>query len=214
MRSNIATAINAAHAGVEAAKSEAVRCAAECGKLLAEAKVTVPHGKWDAWLKKHCAFAPRTAQLYMKLARFLETADPAEAQRVADLSLRQAGRLIADGETRKARRAVTPVIAAQAQELGQQWASASPQARESFAREIHDRGEITLEQRNAMIVAAWHNSSLTEKQRDEARDHLAAMLKTRLPPEVFREVMKLAREDQITGTELAIAIGDVRARAN
>jgi hypothetical protein len=96
MRSNIATAINAAHAGLEAAKSEAVQCAAECGKLLAEAKATVPHGKWDTWVKEHCAFSPRTAQLYMRLARFLEGASPAEAQRVADLSLRQAGRLIPD----------------------------------------------------------------------------------------------------------------------
>lgn len=40
MRSNIASAINAAHAGVEAAKREGARYAVECGRLLGH-----PHGE-------------------------------------------------------------------------------------------------------------------------------------------------------------------------
>ncbi|MCJ2144715.1 hypothetical protein [Methylobacterium sp. E-066] len=46
--SNIAGAINAAHAGVEAAKREGARYAVECGRLLDQAKETGPHGGWDA----------------------------------------------------------------------------------------------------------------------------------------------------------------------
>jgi soluble P-type ATPase len=44
-RSNIANAINAAQAGAEAAKRKGARYAAECGRLLAQAKETIPRLK-------------------------------------------------------------------------------------------------------------------------------------------------------------------------
>src|SRR5688500_15552821 len=91
--SNIAAAINAAHASVEQAKRDGVKHAIECGRLLSEAKATVAHGEWNAWVAGNCTFSMRTAQLYMKVAAYVGT-DPAKAQRVADLSLRDIARLI------------------------------------------------------------------------------------------------------------------------
>ncbi|MER8745838.1 DUF3102 domain-containing protein [Mesorhizobium sp. M1004] len=90
--SNIAVAINAAHASVEQAKREGVRHVIECGRLLQQAKTTQPHGQWDAWVSDNCSFSMRTAQLYMKVAKHVGD-DPAKAQRVADLNLRVLARL-------------------------------------------------------------------------------------------------------------------------
>src|SRR5690349_8922276 len=56
--------INAEHGKVEAAKAAAME---HCGRLLAQAKETVPHGRWNAWVRANCAFSVRTAQLYMRL---------------------------------------------------------------------------------------------------------------------------------------------------
>ncbi|MER8810433.1 DUF3102 domain-containing protein [Mesorhizobium australicum] len=93
--SNIAVAINAAHDAVERSKREAIGHARECGRLLTEAKATVEHGKWAAWVGEQCAFSMRTAQLYMKAAAYVGD-DPAKAQRVADLNLRDLAAFIAE----------------------------------------------------------------------------------------------------------------------
>ena len=135
--SNIATAINAAHEKVETAKREGTRYALEAGRLLVEAKATVPHGGWDDWLKANVTFSPRTAQLYMKLARVTE-GDPVKAQRVADLSLRQAAR-----NTRKDRKpAIDPSHEKARDQLVIAWRTSLPEARRAFATEIHERGDI------------------------------------------------------------------------
>ncbi len=135
--SNIATAINAAHDKVEDAKREGTKYAMEAGRLLIEAKATVAHGGWDDWLKANVTFSPRTAQLYMRLHRITE-GDPAKAQRVADLPLRQAAR--------PARRAASPAVIPlhkQAQDrLVEAWATCQPDTRRAFAQEIHKRGDI------------------------------------------------------------------------
>lgn len=92
--SNIAGAINAAHEAVESAKRQVAASARECGRLLAEAKETVAHGGWDAWVQEHCRFSLRTAQLYMRIYRETKD-DDAKAQRVADLSIREIARELA-----------------------------------------------------------------------------------------------------------------------
>ena len=92
--SNIAGAINAAHEAVETAKRQVAASARECGRLLAEAKETVAHGGWDAWVQEHCRFSMRTAQLYMRIYRETKD-DDAKAQRVADLSIREIARELA-----------------------------------------------------------------------------------------------------------------------
>ena len=70
--SNIATAINSEHDAAQACHEQAVRHAIKCGKLLADAKVLLPYGKWAAWVKGRIArLAMRTAQVYMRIAAIL-----------------------------------------------------------------------------------------------------------------------------------------------
>ena len=73
--------------------------ARKAGELLIEAKSKLPHGEWLPWLKNSIEMPERTAQTYMRIAR-----DWGELQanplRAADLSLREAERLLAD-KTRK-----------------------------------------------------------------------------------------------------------------
>jgi hypothetical protein len=83
---NLATRIRAAHAVVGSAMQHAI----EAGQLLIEAKKQVPHGAWLSWLEEKCEISERTAQAYMRIARQLEQLEDAKAQRVADLSFRDA----------------------------------------------------------------------------------------------------------------------------
>jgi hypothetical protein len=149
-KSNIAAAINAAHVGVEAGKREGTRFAIEAGRLLSQARDTVPHGGWDAWIKANCTMSPRTAQLYMKLARHVG-GDPAKARRVADLSLRDAAREIA-----KPRVPSQPSArdVADTSELLALWGESSPTVRRRFAQMLHDDGQITPGLRDALLAAA------------------------------------------------------------
>lgn len=142
--SNIAPAINAEHEKATAAQRAAVTHAIECGRLLNEAKATVPHGKWEAWMQDNCTFAPRTAQLYMRAFKHLST-DPEKAQRVADFSLREIdsylARLSSPAGTAKPARQKSE--RAQFDELRQLWFAARPRARRMVALELRDRGDIT-----------------------------------------------------------------------
>ena len=82
--------INAAVGEAEGHANMAVQAALKAGALLNHAKTLVPHGEWERWLTDNCAVAVRTAQAYMRLASKLPALPPAEAQRVADLPLREA----------------------------------------------------------------------------------------------------------------------------
>jgi hypothetical protein len=93
---SLATEINAAHALVEGYIRAATPHAVRAGELLEKAKASIPHGEWVSWLEKNCTFSERTAQTYMRLARELPKLDPAKAQRVADLPLREAMRELAE----------------------------------------------------------------------------------------------------------------------
>ncbi|WP_264051657.1 DUF3102 domain-containing protein [Methylobacterium flocculans] len=212
MGSNIAGAINAAHAGVEAAKREGARYAVECGRLLGEAKATVPHGGWDAWLRLNTTVSPRTAQLYMRIARHVES-DPAKAQRVAGLSVREAA-----AEATVTKRALRPEPAnplsveeqAWLTELMDAWAEAKdrPDFKEAFVREIHRRGEITLKERNRLIKAAYFKPGVTDADREIAARNVALMLKAYIPKGKLSELMQKCIAENTTGEDLAIALGD------
>lgn len=90
----LAAKINQAHAAASQAAQSALGHARDAGLLLMEAKAQLPHGGWLPWLTDHCPTLPeRTAQLYMKIARGWR-ALPADPQRVADLSVRQAVALL------------------------------------------------------------------------------------------------------------------------
>jgi hypothetical protein len=82
----LAGRIRAAHAKVGAALQHAI----EAGNLLMAAKKQVPHGGWLSWLELNCELTERTAQAYMRIAKHLGTLDASKAQRVADLSIRDA----------------------------------------------------------------------------------------------------------------------------
>ena len=94
---HLAAAINREHAAAIEAARTAVEHAVRCGQLLIKAKSDLGHGEWLPWLKGNCsAISERTAQAYMRLAREIPRLDPAKAQRVADLPLRQALAAVAD----------------------------------------------------------------------------------------------------------------------
>ncbi|MDQ0084553.1 hypothetical protein J2W35_004922 [Variovorax boronicumulans] len=93
--SDVIDKINEAITAAESNARTAMGHAIFAGNLLNTAKTMVDHGEWQAWLEAHVVVAPRTAQAYMRLARKLQELPPEEAQRVADLPLREAVRAIA-----------------------------------------------------------------------------------------------------------------------
>ncbi len=91
---DLAVAVMAEHEACRRGFADGVDHAGRCGELLLQAKRKVGHGAWLSWLAVNCpTVAPRTAQIYMRVARRLPelTANP---QRVADLSLRQAVKIL------------------------------------------------------------------------------------------------------------------------
>lgn len=73
----------------------AVVSAIEAGVMLNRAKALAPHGQWNDWLRDNVSVAPRTAQAYMRLARVHPQLSHEEAQRVAELPLREAIKAVA-----------------------------------------------------------------------------------------------------------------------
>jgi hypothetical protein len=66
---DLAHRINETHHLAMRHADEAVAQAIACGKMLLEAKSTVPHGQWLPWLRQNVTFGERSAQGYMRLAR-------------------------------------------------------------------------------------------------------------------------------------------------
>lgn len=91
-RNDLAGRINSEHRLVVDAVHTALDHAVEAGRLLNEAKLAEGHGGWTAWLEQNVEFSVRTAQGYMRVA---ERWPELKAQRVADLSLRGALKLLA-----------------------------------------------------------------------------------------------------------------------
>jgi Protein of unknown function (DUF3102) len=76
--------------------------ALKAGEYLIEVKRRERHGNWGQWLKRHCKIPERTAQRHMRLKEEwpkIEERCQAEKRHVADLSLREAERLLAPQET-------------------------------------------------------------------------------------------------------------------
>ena len=92
----LADRINSEHVAVGEAAMTADQHAINCGNLLIEAKSGLARGQWLPWLKKNCDLSERTVQAYTRLARRYPKLDDEEAQRVADLPVRQAMVAIAD----------------------------------------------------------------------------------------------------------------------
>ena len=65
---NLVPKINAAHRAAFGNAKKAMESAAECGRLLLEAKELVAHGEWVAWLEANTEVGVRQSQKYMRLA--------------------------------------------------------------------------------------------------------------------------------------------------
>jgi len=91
----LATEINEAHQRVEEAARASAEHARTAGELLLQAKAQVGHGNWLPWVRANCRFSERTAREYMRVAREWPVIE-GNRQRAADLSVREAIRLIAD----------------------------------------------------------------------------------------------------------------------
>ena len=92
----LAAKIRTEHDAVRHAVETATEHAIRCGQLLTEAKDGLAHGQWLPWLEERCEVSERTAQAYMRLARKHGELDDGNAQRVADLPVREAMKAIAD----------------------------------------------------------------------------------------------------------------------
>ncbi|MCJ2068597.1 DUF3102 domain-containing protein, partial [Methylobacterium sp. J-030] len=184
----------------------------ECGKLLAQAKETVPHGGWDAWLRLNTTVSPRTAQLYMRIARHVE-GDSAKAQRVAGLSVREAA-AEATGPKRAtaSRKPLSPEAEHDFTELKQVWDEAkdNPDWQEGAARELFRLGYITKPQRNDIIRGVWakHYAHLTDADRKDAGRRVAEMIVAAIPRAKLLEL--IPRLKHVPASDIAIAMGDVQ----
>ena len=92
----LAAEINAAHTAAQAFSSQAVERAHDAGIRLNQAKAQCQHGDWLPWLAEHCpTISERTARAYMQLARDWKALESQNGSAVADLSFRQAIKLLA-----------------------------------------------------------------------------------------------------------------------
>lgn len=136
---DLAAKINEEHDAAEQAMKRGLDHALNAGKMLLEAKAAVKHGEWGKWLSENCAFAERTAQLYMRIARNEEKVKSAT---VADLTLRGAAETL----ERKAPRSEDD-LRREAESLAWQaefmrlWAEAKPEWRARFRRELYAEAE-------------------------------------------------------------------------
>jgi hypothetical protein len=97
---DLAGRIEAEHQAAIGASRTALEHAVRCGELLIQAKADVGHGGWIEWLEDNCTVRPRTAQVYMKLARELPKLPEEKAQRVAFLTVREAVHTISQSTAR------------------------------------------------------------------------------------------------------------------
>jgi hypothetical protein len=89
---DLVAAIRAEHEAAQHCAAQAVAHAIRVGELLQQAKDSLAHGEFGAWLAANVEFSDRTARGYMRLAGL----DAANRQRVADMSLRAALQSLAE----------------------------------------------------------------------------------------------------------------------
>jgi Protein of unknown function (DUF3102) len=92
---------NRMHLAAEKSARAATMYAVQAGVALLAAKKRVQHGEWTRWVLRHFEGSPRTAQLYIQLARCHEAAP----ERISGQSIRETVRQLqeADKETKRTR---------------------------------------------------------------------------------------------------------------
>src|SRR5215204_448055 len=83
----LAKRINAEHRACRKAAVDALEHALSAGELLLQAKVEHKHGSWLAWLEDNFEGTPRTAQVYMRLARSRKLVEELKAKSASHLSI-------------------------------------------------------------------------------------------------------------------------------
>jgi hypothetical protein len=91
----LAAGIIAAHQAAHLAAQTALRDAAECGRLLIEAKALVGHGNWLPWLEQNTTVSARQSQKYMRVAQRWDELE-AKTNQSSHLTLSEAVKLLAD----------------------------------------------------------------------------------------------------------------------
>jgi hypothetical protein len=91
---SLVVAIRAEHEAASQAARSALEHALECGRLLAQARASIPHGGWETFVANTCGIAPRTGRLYLRLHANRGRLE--DRQRVAGLTVREAAKLVAD----------------------------------------------------------------------------------------------------------------------
>jgi hypothetical protein len=132
----LADKINIAVDEAENCAKSAVQHALVAGKLLIQAKGYTPHGQWETWLQASCRVAPRTAQAYMRLHTQMQVLPAPEAQRVADLPLREAIKAISTPATAPKR--VTDAWLRTRRDTGQRFAYAMRKCATGMRRVAND----------------------------------------------------------------------------
>ena len=90
----LATTANEYHERATKAAGQALNFARSVGEILLKVKDVLPHGKLEPWIEENCAFSPRTARGYMRVANNWEAIDVKRAES-PDLSIRSALEFIA-----------------------------------------------------------------------------------------------------------------------
>ena len=92
----LAERINNGHQAYLATARKALEHALDAGATLHEVKTGLPHGEWLPWLKANCpGISERSAQRYIRLAMNRDRLREKSAT-VADLTLREADRILSD----------------------------------------------------------------------------------------------------------------------
>jgi phage N-6-adenine-methyltransferase len=92
----LAVEIGVAHLAANDAAQEALERAAECGRLLLEAKALVGHGNWLPWLEQNTTVGPRQSQKYMRLAQHWDELEVKSELTSSHLTLSDAVKLLAE----------------------------------------------------------------------------------------------------------------------
>lgn len=97
----LAVDINREHRAAQEHATAALQHARRAGELLLEAKASIAHGDWSAWIEQHFDGSERTAQRYARLARRWSELE-AKAPRMADMTLNAAEALLAEPKPARA----------------------------------------------------------------------------------------------------------------
>jgi len=86
----MAARIKAEHAACLASQRDALKRALECGRLLLDARTSIQHGAWQAFVVKQCGLSPRTATRYCAIARAFDALPESAREEIIGFSLRKA----------------------------------------------------------------------------------------------------------------------------